>query len=210
MTIVTPTITTDDAHEYRNQMELIASYSEGVHLDFSDGIFSPSTLLPISEAWRHDVLITHAHIMYQDPLSVINDMIALEADLVILHAESDNVKEALEQLVENGTRTGIALLPETSVAELQELEIDGLFEHILIFGGHLGFQGGEADLHQLDKITKLKELYDDVEFAWDGGVNADNAAQIAKAGVNVLNVGGYLKNAADPATTFTNLQDCLK
>ena len=152
MPVITPTITTDDPHEYRAQMELIASFAEGVHIDFADGVFAPTELLHIDKAWRSDDLITHIHIMYQKPSEIIDDVIHLEADLVILHAESDNVRESLELLQENGTRTGIALLPETSVADLQELDIDNLFDHILVFGGHLGYQGGKADLDQLAKI----------------------------------------------------------
>jgi len=205
MFTITPTITTADAHAYREQMERITAYSEGVHLDFADGIFAPSELLPIQDAWRSDDLVTHAHVMFQKPLEVVDDIINLEADLVILHAESDNVKECLTILQENGTRTGIALLPETSVADLQELEIDDLFDHVLVFGGHLGFQGGEADLDQLQKVTKIKKTYPDVEIAWDGGVNDTNIAKISEAGVDIINIGGYLKNAQNPKRAYDTL-----
>ncbi|MCA9324072.1 hypothetical protein KC992_03125, partial [Candidatus Saccharibacteria bacterium] len=95
MAVITPTITTADAHEYRDQMTTIESYAEGVHLDFADGQFASSTLLPLDQAWRSDHLITHAHIMYQKPLDVIDDIMHLEADLVVLHAESDDIKECL-------------------------------------------------------------------------------------------------------------------
>jgi ribulose-phosphate 3-epimerase len=209
MSVITPTITTDDSHAYREQMEIINTYSEGVHIDFSDGIFSPSQLLPIDQAWRLDDLITHAHIMYQKPLVVMNDIIDLQADLVILHIESDDIKKCLQSLEENGTRAGIALLPESTLADIQELSIDGLFDHILVFGGHLGSQGGIADLEQLDKVKILKNAYPDAEIAWDGGVSADNAKQIAKAGVDVLNVGGYLKSAEDPEKTYDQLVSLL-
>lgn len=205
MAIITPTITTSDPHEYRDQMELIATYSEGVHLDFADGVFAPTELLHLDQAWRSDDLVTHVHIMYQKPLEVIDDIIQLEADLVILHTESDDLKECLELLQENGTRTGIALLPETSVADLVELDIDNLFDHVLIFGGHLGYQGGKADLDQLAKVEKLKEHYPDIELSWDGGVNEENAQQISKAGIDIINVGGTLKNSKNPQKTYASL-----
>lgn len=209
MAIITPTITTDDPHVYRDQMELIATYAEGVHLDFSDGVFAPTDLLSIDKAWRSDDLVTHVHVMYQKPLEVIDDIIQLEADLVILHVESDELKECLELLRENGTRTGVALLPETSVADLRELEIDNLFDHVLIFGGHLGYQGGKADLDQLAKVEKIKEHYPDVEISWDGGVNEENAKQIADAGIDILNVGGTLKSSKNPQKTYTTLSSLV-
>jgi len=210
MAVITPTITTNDPHKYREQMNLIKSYAEGVHLDFSGGVFTPSKLLPIEDAWRDDELITHVHLMHKDALEVIEDVISLEADLVILHVESENVKEALERLYENGTRAGVALLPESSVADIEELEIDGLFEHVLLFGGKLGSQGGEADLSLLHKVSEVKEVYPEVGIGWDGGVNDDNARQIADAGVDVINVGGYLKNAKDPQKAYDRLSSLVQ
>ena len=209
MAVITPTITTADPHEYRDQMELIATYAEGVHIDFADGEFAPTTLLPIDQAWRHDDLIVHAHVMYHKPLEVIDDIMHLEADMVILHAESDDVRECLEILQENGTRTGIALLPETSVAELKEMDIDSLFDHILVFGGHLGYQGGEADLTVLKKVIKIREEYPDIEIGWDGGINEKTIEEIASAGIAVLNVGGYLKNAQEPKKAYAKLQSLV-
>ena len=79
------------------------------------------------------------------------------------------------------------------------------FEHILIFGGHLGFQGGEADLDQLDKVREAKEAYPEARIGWDGGVNAENVEAIAAAGVDVINVGSYLKNAEDPEKAYDQL-----
>lgn len=209
MAVITPTITTDDTHEYRIQMERIAFISEGVHIDFSDGEFAPTQLLPLDQAWRSDDLITHAHIMYQKPLDHIDEIMHLEADMVILHAESDDVAECLEILQEHGTRTGIALLPETSVAELQDMHIDNLFDHILVFGGHLGFQGGKADMSVLAKVQKLRDEYPDVEIGWDGGINDENIAKIAATGVDILNVGSYIKLAEDPKKAYAKLQSLI-
>ena len=198
MAVITPTITTDDPHVFRDDLDRIATFSEGVHIDFADGILAPVSLLPVDKAWRHDDLITHVHIMYQQPLEVIDEIQALEADLVILHAESDDVKEALETLSEQGIRTGIALLPETSVADLADLRIDDLFDHILVFAGHLGYQGGKADMSQVHKVEELRVRYPDVEIGWDGGVSDTNVQELVAAGVDVLNVGGFIKNAENP------------
>lgn len=205
MPVITPTITTEDPHVYRDQMELIASYADGVHLDFADGVFAPTDLLPVEKAWRSDDLVTHVHVMYQKPLEVIDDLIQLEADLVILHIESDDVKQCLEMLQENGTRTGLAILPESSVADLKDLDVDDLFDHVLVFGGHLGYQGGKADLDQLEKVKQLREKYPDVEISWDGGVNEENIQKIAEAGVDVINVGGTLSKSKNPKKTYKTL-----
>lgn len=210
MAVITPTITTDDPHVFRDDLDRIATFSEGVHIDFADGILAPVSLLPVDKAWRHDDLITHVHIMYQQPLEVIDEIQALEADLVILHAESDDVKEALETLSEQGIRTGIALLPETSVADLADLRIDDLFDHILVFAGHLGYQGGKADMSQVHKVEELRVRYPDVEIGWDGGVSDTNVQELVAAGVDVLNVGGFIKNAENPKKAYDSLNALLQ
>ena len=210
MSIITPTITTADSHEYRNQMESIATFADGVHLDFADGVFAPSRLLPMKDAWRTNNLITQAHIMYQNPLEVIDDIIHLEADLVILHAESDNVVKALQILQDNGTRTGVALLPETSLVDLQELGVDDLFDHVLVFGGHLGFQGGNADLDQIEKVKRIRKAYPDIEIAWDGGINESNAKFLAESGIDVLNVGGNISKSEDPKKAYDSLASLIQ
>lgn len=210
MATITPTITTDDAHEYRNYLELIASFADGVHIDFADGELAPARLLPLDKAWRHDDLITHIHVMYHDPLEVIDDIAALEADLVILHAESVNIKEALQMLQQQGIRTGIALLPETSVQDVKDLDIDDLFDHVLVFAGHLGYQGGKADFSQLDKVRQLKTVYPDVEIGWDGGVNDTNVHRLADAGVAILNVGGFIKSSKSPKKAYDSLVALLQ
>lgn len=209
-TVITPTITTKDPHEYREQMERIESFADGVHLDFADGDFAPSIMLPPKEAWRSEKLITHAHVMYRKPFDVIGDLVELDADLVILHAEAEELRRCLEYLDSNGTRTGVAILPETSVEDLQKMNIDSLFDHILVFGGHLGYQGGSADLSILEKVREVRRSYPDVEIGWDGGVNSDNAAEIAAAGVNVLNVGGYFKKANDPKKAYDLMLSLLQ
>ncbi len=199
---IAPTITTDDSEEFIKQLKRIESFADGVHLDFADGDFAPTKMLPPSDARRSNKIITHAHVMYRNPQAVIEDLIKLDADLVILHAEAENLQQCLEKLQENGTRTGVAILPETTVADLQALDIDDLFDHVLVFGGHLGYQGGTADLTILEKVKEVRTAYPDVEIGWDGGVNAENAAQIAAAGVSVLNVGGYFKKAVDPKKAY--------
>lgn len=210
MAAITPTITTSDPHEYRDCIEKIAGFSEGVHIDFADGVFAPTELLALDKAWRHDDLITHIHLMYQNPLEVIDDIIAFEADLVILHAESDNIKAALQALNDLGVRTGLAILPETSIDELQELELEGLFDHVLIFAGHLGYQGGKADFSQLHKISELRDVFPDIEIGWDGGINDANTKKLVEAGVDILNVGGYIKNAENPKKAYETLSALIQ
>ncbi len=62
----------------------------------------------------------------------------------------------------------------------------------------------------MKKVEKVRHEYPDVEIGWDGGINAENVAQITAAGVTVLNVGGYFKKAEDPKKAYAIMRSLIK
>ena len=102
----------------------------------------------------------------------------------------------------------MALLPETSPEQVAD--IIKLADHALVFGGHLGYQGGTADLNQLEKVARIRELNPDVEIAWDGGANAGNVAEIAATGIDIINVGSAIMGSANPEKSYQDLQQLVK
>ncbi len=209
MPIIAPTITTNDKHYFRSQLELIESYSDAVHIDYSDGVFAPNKSLDFGETWLPDEMLVHLHIMYSEPVQIVAAACQIRPDLIILHAESKDLRSNLQLIKDSGLRGGIALLPETTDQDLAKLEVKGLFDHLLVFAGNLGHQGGVADLSQLDKVRKLRSEYSEIQIGWDGGINQQNIAEIAAAGVDVFNVGGYLKNAEKPKTAYNQLNNLV-
>ncbi len=204
-----PTITTDNAHEYRQQMEMISSYADGVHIDFSDNVFAPTKMLPPMESWRIEGVETHAHVMCQKPMLVIQDLVNLAPDIVILHVESDAVAGAINIINDNSIGVGLAILPDTKIERLLEIDVKKYVKHILVFGGHLGYQGGNADLSQLEKVKVIKRLYPNIEIGWDGGINDSNISRLSSAGVSVFNIGGFLKKSEHPQITYKMLKTLL-
>lgn len=45
-----------------------------------------------------------------------------------------------------------------------------------------------------------------IEIGWDGGINEENVGKIVSAGVSVLNVGGYIQRAKNPAGAYATLR----
>jgi ribulose-phosphate 3-epimerase len=46
----------------------------------------------------------------------------------------------------------------------------------------------------------------ELEIGWDGGVNDQNISQLAFAGVDVFNVGGFIQKAENPEKAFNTLE----
>ncbi len=199
---VTPT--TIDPHEYRQQIELVAAFAPRLQLDFMDGDFAPSRSMSLAQAWWPEGVSVDIHLMYRRPGEHLETLIALEPDLAILHAEAEgDIAAYLGHLKRFDMRVGVALLQDTTVTSAAELIM--VADHVLIFSGNLGYFGGVADLTQLDKVAEILALRPDIEIGWDGGINASNIVQLAKAGVSVLNVGGAVQKAEHPESAYATL-----
>jgi ribulose-phosphate 3-epimerase len=181
----------------------VTPFATRIHVDLADGRLAPTTLLAIDQTWLPEGKTVDFHLMYQQPKTILGATLNHHPSLIIVHAEADDAAEALQIIRNAGCKAGIALLPGTSVVSAQALIKAA--DHVLVFGGNLGYQGGTADLALVEKIGEIKILAPQIEIGWDGGVNDSNASQLSAAGVAVLNVGAYIQHADDPATAYAKL-----
>ncbi|MDQ3065396.1 MAG: hypothetical protein M3Q36_03960 [bacterium] len=207
MATICPTVTCTDSRSYRQSIERIADFAQRIHIDFADGVFAPTKLVPIDEAWWPVGLIVDFHVMYKKPMDYIEDIIVQQPNLVVIHAEADGVAEFLNELEGLGINRGIALLKNTPVAAISAY-LDKV-EHALVFSGDLGHYGGTVDYSLLDKIKDLKQIKPDLEIGWDGGINQESAKRLTDGGVDVLNVGGFIQNASDPEKAYDTLESSI-
>lgn len=208
MTYICPTITATSAQQFIAQLNTIDSFAERIHLDIMDGELAPTVSPPIDELAVPKNKIVDIHIMYQRPQELTKELVALKPNMVIIHAEATvDVPLFATQMREANVKTGLALLPETGVDSVASWLPH--IQHVLIFGGHLGYHGGEADLTQLEKVSQLKRLSRYLTFGYDGGANMGNVRQIQEAGVEVINVGSAIHSAADPAAAYTELVNAV-
>lgn len=208
MSVICPTILAKDAHEFQTQMNRIKSFAKRIQIDLTDGVFAKTPTVALEQVWVPDAISADLHLMYKEPADYIDEALKLNPSMIIVHAEADgNFLKIADKAHKQGVKVGVALLPKTSTHRVKPSlpEID----HILIFSGNLGEFGGIADLHLLDKIKQLKEWKESLEFGWDGGVNSSNAEQLVEGGVDVLNVGGYIQNSADPLNSFNELNTLI-
>lgn len=84
-------------------------------------------------------------------------------------------------------------------------------DHVMIFAGELGSQGGVIDMMQTEKVPLIRNIKADVEIGWDGGANLSNVRALAHAGIDVINVGSAITQAADAAAMYQSLlAECEK
>lgn len=204
MSVIAPAILTDNVDTYKQIVERYHEFAERVHIDIADGEFAPSFTLGPDAVWWPQEWKVDIHAMVARPGEYVDQLIALKPHLIIFHVEAEaNLEVIIKQVQQAGIKAGVALLkttvPET-VANLIEMA-----DHVMVFTGELGQYGGKASLMQIEKVRLIRKINASVEVGWDGGAAIDNAYTLRQGGVDVLNVGGALANAADPAETYAKL-----
>lgn len=209
MSVVCPTVLATEPHEYREQLERIQPFAPRIQLDLADGEFAPNKTVSLSQLWWNDSDKIDIHLMYKKPADCLLDLVRLNPHMVIVHAEADgSFYEIAQELHDHDIKAGVALLKDTSPDVLAPaIEF---IDHVLIFSGDLGHFGGKADLGLLRKVEDIKKMRPEIEIGWDGGVNDENARQLAEGGVDVLNVGGYIQRADNPKKAYGILSKLLK
>jgi ribulose-phosphate 3-epimerase len=189
-------------------MERLSRFVTRVHIDLADGVFTHVKLAPIKDVWWPSGVRADIHMMYAEPFRHARALIELNPQLIIVHAEADGDFLAFaDEAHAAGIAVGVALKPET-MPKMIAPALDWI-DHVLIFSGHLGHFGGEANTHLLTKVLQLKQMKPELEIGWDGGVNNKNAATLVAGGVDVLNVGGFIQHAADPQAAYEMLENHL-
>lgn len=204
MPVIVPTITTDNLEVYNANLVEFSKFCKRVHVDVSDGSLAPTNLLPLSSVHGQEGITLDVHLMSARPSEHLADILKLKPSLCIVHSEvDDDVQTFFNQLKSAGIKTGVALLKTTFPKRVQERI--AMSDHVLIFAGQLGSQGGAIDMMQVEKVPLVRALKPDLEIGWDGGANLSNIRALAHAGIDVINVGSAITRATDKAAMYQSM-----
>lgn len=204
MSAICPTVTAFDLAQYTAQLSTATKIADRVHIDLMDGLFAPSVSPDVADVWLPHQALADVHLMYERPMAALPYLLKLEPHMVIIpfEAQVDHMQFASE-LHKHGIKAGLAILQETTVDETERVMHS--FDHILVFSGNLGYHGGKADMHLLDKVAQIQDLHPDAEIGWDGGIDNHNIRDLVEAGVDVLNVGGFIQKSVSPEAAYATL-----
>jgi ribulose-phosphate 3-epimerase len=186
-----------------------------LHFDVMDGHFVPNISMgvPILQAVRKVTkLPLDAHLMISEPEKYVEVFIKSGANSVSVHCEvCPDIPKIAKRIRDLGARASIGVNPETSIdrviAAAEHLDM------ILIMSVHPGFGGQEfipASLQKLREVRrelKRRGLSIDVEI--DGGVKADNIADVKAAGANVFVSGSGIFGEKDYGKIITRMRDLI-
>lgn len=204
MANICPTVTAFDLPTYTQQLATITAFADRIHLDFMDGVFAPTSSPSLDVIGLPHGPLVDIHLMYQEPMDALERLIHLKPHMVIVHNEAHvHHMHFVAELHKHNIKAGLAILQDTPIEHAYQIMHS--FDHVLVFSGNLGHHGGTADLGLLDKVRKIRQHHFDAEIGWDGGINDQNAKQLTDAGVDILNVGGFVQKSSDPYGAYATL-----
>ena len=103
---IVPTILSETAEEYKASVERLQSFARRVHVDISDGEFTPSFLVAENQLYWPPTWQVDVHAMVARPSEHIAALIALKPSLIIIHAEIQEDRAALINQIKAGNQSG--------------------------------------------------------------------------------------------------------
>ena len=210
--MIAPSVLSADFANLQRDVEMInASEAAWFHVDIMDGVFVPNLSfgLPVVEAiHRHATKPLDVHLMIVPPERYIQEFKAAGAHVLTVHIEaSTHLHRTLQAIRAEGMLAGVALNPHTPVSAVSEVLHDA--DLFCLMSVNPGF-GGQSFIPQTyEKVRQLRRMLDEAgstaKIEIDGGVNAQNAADLKAAGADVLVAGNAVFKAPDPISMIAQL-----
>jgi ribulose-phosphate 3-epimerase len=183
-----------------------------IHVDVMDGQFVPNISIgvPVVASLRKATrLPLDVHLMIDRPERYIEEFVRAGADRVLVHQEATpHLDRALSMIRECGAQAGAAINPSTPVVMLSD--VLGKVDTVLVMSVNPGFGGQKFIPVAFDKIRQLSEWRERYNGAFrieiDGGVEFDNAAELAQAGANTFVAGTSIFHTPDAAAATREMR----
>lgn len=211
--IIAPSILSADFGNLQRDVEMInSSEADWFHVDIMDGVFVPNISFgfPVMQAIKK--LATKpldVHLMIVDPDRYISRFAEIGANVLSVHYEAcTHLHRSLAEIRKNGMKAGIAINPHTPAHLLSDIIADA--DLICVMSVNPGFGGQKFIENTYHKVAELKELIlqknSPAKIEIDGGVTLENAADLVRAGADVLVAGNTVFSSANPVETVTKLK----
>ena len=218
---IAPSILSADFARLGEEVQrVIAAGADWIHFDVMDNHYVPNlTFGPMvcAALKPYATVPLDVHLMVEPVDEMIQAFAKAGADIITFHPEaSRHIDRSLSLIRDRGCRAGLVLNPATPVYVLEHV-LDKL-DVVLLMSVNPGFGGQKFIPHTLEKIEQVRSLTDlyaaesgrRILIEVDGGIKADNIAEVAAAGADTFVAGSAIFNQPDYAAVITEMRRQLE
>ena len=181
--------------------------ADWIHIDVMDGHFVPNiTIGPVvvKSIRNATKLPFDVHLMIDNPEKYIESFVKSGSDIITFHIESeDDPVEVIRLIKYFKKKAGVSIRPNTEIKLIEK--ILPMVDMVLVMTVEPGFAGQGFIYDCLPKITEVRKIFNrDIQV--DGGLNESTAAEVIKAGANVIVAGSSVFGAKDYAGAIKKLR----
>ena len=213
MPIIAPSLLASDFLHLEKECQMLnESKADWFHLDVMDGRFVPNIsfgMSVIKQLRKMTAKFFDVHLMIVEPEKYVEEFKDAGANSLTVHQEAcPHLHRNIQQIKSLGMEAGVAINPATPVFLLQDIIRD--VDIVLVMSVNPGFGGQSFIPHSLAKIAELKALIKNTassaKIEVDGGISLDNAAEILKAGADILVAGSSIFKSENPLETIEKMK----
>ena len=210
--IIAPSMLACNFGKLEEEIDLVNKSEAGwFHIDVMDGVFVPNISFgtPVMEVFKkHARKTLDVHLMIVNPERYVQKFAELGSEILTVHLEaSTHLHRTVENIKNNGMKSGVAINPHTPVSSLNAIITD--IDLVCLMSVNPGFGGQSFIENTYKKVEELKNLIEKTNsralIEVDGGVNKENAKQLFDSGANVLVAGSSVFKSEDPISTISYL-----
>ena len=205
MVSIAPSMLVADFGRMRQAAELVAPHSSYLHMDVMDGHFVPNLTMGVDLVKAlNGIAPLDVHLMITDPVDFIDDFYDAGAEIISVHVEANNPREALVKINEKNIKSGIAFNPSTPKEKI--IPYLDIADMILVMSVEPGYCGQSFHENAIDRVKYFKTNYPNKIIEVDGGVSTQNSAILGKNGADILVAGSAIFKSNDPIQTIAEMK----